>query len=109
MGAVNKPRLVQYLKHPSCRECPDRFCGCHTSQLQYGKAYTYKQLAEAVNVSKATIKGRLYGKPHCTDRDLYRVGDRGKKPSDYMKRSRGSDKLETRSQQLSGKWLRVAL
>jgi hypothetical protein len=26
-----------------------------------------------------------------------------------MKRARGSDKLETRSQQLSGKWLRLAL
>lgn len=109
MGAINQPRFVYYQKHPDCEECPDRFCGCHTSKLEYGKAYTYMQLAEAVNVSKATIKGRLYGKPYCTDRDLYRVGDRGKKPSDYMKRSRGSDKLETPSQQLSGKWLRVAL
>jgi|TARA_R110000764_G_scaffold68073_4_gene141376 hypothetical protein len=107
--ASNKPRLIQYKKHPECHNCINPVCGCHNTQLQYGNYYTYKQLQEAVNVSKATIKGRLYGKPFFTDRDLYRVGDAQKKPSDYMMRTRGSDKLETSSMRLSDKWLRVLL
>ena len=109
MPAANRPRFIQYQKHPDCENCINLVCGCHDSKLEYGDYYTYKQLQEAISVSKATIKGRLYGKPFFTDRDLYRVGDAQKKPSDYMMRTRGSDRLETSSMRLSDKWLRVVL
>lgn len=113
MANKYRPNLIPFKgEHPYFQD------GEVYTYRQYS-AYTYTNCLDGRGVGASTMKGRLQGEQFCTPRHLLSIADfiatseKVKKYKGFCKESRmrvlNQPRLETKSEQMMGKWLKVKL